>query len=78
MSACAGMIQSLGTFGWWAGYFSHQNGGDLVYFKDTFNQSRVREEGHMAKDEDYFPPRVDWHCGRIFGPPREVCSRAEW
>ena len=56
MSACTGVIQSVGTFGWWAGYFSHQKGGDVVYFKDTFNQSRVREMGHIAKDEDYFPP----------------------
>ena len=40
MSACAGVIQTVGTFGWWAGYFSHQNGGDVVYFKDTFNHAR--------------------------------------
>ena len=56
MSACAGVIQTVGTFGWWAGHFSHQNGGDVVYFKDMHNQTRVGEMGEVVSDEDYFPP----------------------
>ena len=57
MSACAGVMQTVGTFGWWAGHFSHQNGGDVVYFKDVHNQARVREMGEIVVDEDYFPPK---------------------
>ena len=56
MSACAGVIQSVGTFGWWAGHFSHQNGGNVVYFKNMYNVTQVRGSGERAKDEDYFPP----------------------
>ena len=56
MSACSGVILSVGTFSWWAGHFSHQNGGDVIYFKDMFNKTRVKKMGLIAKDEDYFPP----------------------
>ena len=56
MSACNGVVTSLGSYGWWAGRFSFQNGGEVVYFKNTFNVSQVRELGEVAKVEDYFPP----------------------
>ena len=65
MSACSGVILSVGTFSWWAGHFSHQNGGDVIYFKDMFNKIRVRMMGLIAKDEDYFPP--EW-IGLAFWP----------
>ena len=54
MSACEGVILSVGTFGWWAGHFSHQGGGDVVYFKDSFNRAVASED--VAREEDYFPP----------------------
>ena len=54
MSACEGVILSVGTFGWWAGHFSHQGGGDVVYFQDSFNRAVASED--EAKEEDYFPP----------------------
>ena len=56
MSACDGVITSLGTFGWWAGHFSFQNGGEVIYFKNTFNVSQVRKIGEVAKVDNFFPP----------------------
>ena len=40
MSVCDGVILSVGTFGWWAGYLSSQYGGDVVYFKNNFNMKQ--------------------------------------
>ena len=56
MSACDGVFTSLGTFGWWAGHFSFQNGGEVIYFKNTFNVSQVRKIGEVAKVDNFFPP----------------------
>ena len=55
MSACDGVILSVGTFGWWAGYFSSQHGGEVVYFKNNFNSTQVRAMGEVVVEEDYFP-----------------------
>ena len=57
MSACHGVITSVGTFGWWAGYFSFQNGGDVVYFKNIYNISCIEMRGETAKSDDRFPPK---------------------
>ena len=54
MSVCEGVILSVGTFGWWAGHFSHQGGSEVVYFKDSFNRVMANED--TAKEEDHFPP----------------------
>ena len=67
MSSCDGVIQSVGTFGWWAGYFSFQGGGEVIYYKNNFNLKRVKEMREVAVEEDYFPP--DW-IG-ISAPPLE-------
>ena len=45
MSACDGVITSVGSFGWWAGYFSFQNGGEVLYFKNIFNTSYFVRRG---------------------------------
>ena len=58
MSSCDGVIQSVGTFGWWAGYFSFQGGGEVIYYKNVFNFKRVEELKEVAVEEDHFPP--DW------------------
>ena len=55
MSACDGVILSVGTFGWWAGYFSSQDGGEVVYFKNNFNSVQVRAKGEKVVEEDHFP-----------------------
>ena len=55
MSACDGVIHSLGTFGWWAGHFSSQNGGEVVYFKNGINTTNLID-GLPANEEDLFPP----------------------
>ena len=56
MSACDGVIQSVGTFGWWAGHFSSQVGGEVVYFKNNFNLKQVKAMGEVVVEEEYFPP----------------------
>ena len=56
MSACDGVITSIGTFGWWAGYFSFQNGGHVVYFKDIYNAKKFEMWGEIGSAEDHFPP----------------------
>ena len=55
MSACDGVIQSIGTFGWWAGHFSSQNGGEVVYFKNGINTTNLID-GLPANEQDLFPP----------------------
>ena len=49
MSAC--FINSIGTFGWWAGHFSSQNGGE----KNVMNTTK-RIDGRQLKEEDLYPP----------------------
>ena len=55
MSACDGFINSIGTFGWWAGHFSSQNGGEVVYFKNVVNTTK-RIDGRQLREEDLYPP----------------------
>ena len=54
LSACDGVIMSLGTFGWWGGYLS---GGPVVYYANEFNMSHVVNKGNVRKS-DYYPK--DW------------------
>ena len=56
MSACDGVILSVGTFGWWAGYFSSQYGGEVIHFKNNFNHAQAKAMGEKVAEEDYFPP----------------------
>ena len=55
MSACEGFINSIGTFGWWAGHFSSQNGGEVVYFKNAMNVTKIIDGRHLTED-DLYPP----------------------
>ena len=72
MSACDGVIASVGTFAWWSGRLSFQNGGEVIYFKNSYNLTRIHEVGEISKEEDFFPP--EWigisakaldHHGRV-------------
>jgi len=56
MSVCDGVILSVGTFGWWAGYFSSQYGGEVVHFKNNFNMTRAVIMKQKVVEEDHFPP----------------------
>ena len=60
MSASDGFIHTIGSFGWWAGYFCFQNGGEVIYFKNYFKKSINATElmdCQQKKVEDYFPPQ---------------------
>ena len=51
LSACDGVIMSLGSFGWWGGYLC---GGPVVYYKNEFNMSHEINKGNVRKS-DYYP-----------------------
>ena len=84
MSACDGVILSVGTFGWWAGYFSSQDGGEVVYFKNNFNSTQVRAMGEVVEEEDYFPqnwngiiaPALDRHGKLVQDMNGDVLKKA--
>lgn len=51
LSACDGVIMSLGTFSFWGGYLC---GGPVVYYKNEFNMSHDINKGNVKKS-DYYP-----------------------
>ena len=57
MAASDGVITSVGSFGWWGGYFNFQNGGKVLYLKNQFNFTRLNEMGEGVNEEDYIPPQ---------------------
>ena len=52
LSLCDGMIMSIGTFSYWAGYLCE---GDVIYYKNEFDMSHPVNKGKVKK-EDYYPP----------------------
>ena len=52
LAKCNHVIMSVGTFGWWAGYFS---GGDVIYFTPPFEAGSRLDKGYS--EEDFFPPK---------------------
>ncbi|XP_046353618.2 galactoside alpha-(1,2)-fucosyltransferase 1-like [Haliotis rufescens] len=51
LSRCGHMIQSTGTFSWWAGWFVS---GHVVYFKD-YPERGSWLDGRVVKDDYYLP-----------------------
>lgn len=54
LSLCDGVILTVGTFGFWAGYLCD---GTVVYYNKEFVMSHPVNKGHVSK-EDYYPS--DW------------------
>ncbi|XP_059139204.1 galactoside alpha-(1,2)-fucosyltransferase 2-like [Physella acuta] len=55
LTMCRHVIMSVGTFGWWAGWFvSGDVGGDVIYYTRQFREGS--ERSRMFEATDFFPP----------------------
>ena len=74
LASCDSVIMSIGTFGWWGGWFS---GGEVVYYKDAFLMNHDVNKGQVVV-ADFYPEEWVGIGMNLFNiADANICCQAE-